>query len=152
MFRLLTEMVFMLAGLLLLWVGLTGRFLFDARQPSWLVLAMILIVWGAQAWRRAGLIALRGVRLAGRLAGASLVVVGLVMLSLAWAPLLWVGRLLVIAGAVFVVRGLVSAAVSAAALAGGNCAKMAFCAAVGWKMDGSVSTGTLFDSLRLNCS
>jgi hypothetical protein len=116
MFRLLTEMVFMLAGLLLLWVGLTGRFfLFDARQPSWLVLAVILILSGLQAWWRARLIAVRGVRLAGRLAGASLVLVGLIMLSLAWAPLLWVGRLLAISGVVFVVRGLVSAAVLAVA-------------------------------------
>lgn len=116
MFRLLTETVFMLAGLLLLWVGLTGRFfLFDARKPSWLVLAAIMILAGFQAWRRARLIAVGSVRLAGRLAGASLVLVGLVMLSLAWVPLLWVGRLLAIAGATFVVRGLVSAAILAVA-------------------------------------
>jgi hypothetical protein len=114
-FRLLTEMIFMLAGALLLWIALTGRYLFDARRPSWMLLAVILILWGLRAWRRARLIAVRSPRLASRIGGASLVLVGLIMLSLAWMPLGWVGPLLAIAGGVFVARGLVTAAILALA-------------------------------------
>lgn len=111
MFRLVTEMIFMLAGALLLWIAVTGRYLFDARRPSWLLLAVILIVWGLRAWRRARLIAVRSARLAARMGAGSLVLVGLIMVSLAWMPLGWVGLLLAIAGGVFVVRGLVTAAI-----------------------------------------
>jgi hypothetical protein len=115
MFRLLTEMIFVMAGGLLLWVALTSQYLFDARKPSWMVLAAILVFWGLRGWRNARLVAVRGVRLAGRIAGCSLVLVGLIMLSLAWAPWFWVGRLLAIAGGVFVLRGLVTAAILAVA-------------------------------------
>ena len=115
LFRLVTEMIFMLAGALLLWVALTGRYLFDARRPSWLLLAAILVLSGLRTWRSARLIAVRAGRLAARMGGASLVLVGLIMLSLSWAPLGWMGRLLAIAGGVFVLRGLVTAAILAAA-------------------------------------
>ncbi len=53
MIGVVNEMIFMLAGGLLLWVALTSRYLFDARRPSWLVLAVILALWGARGWRRA---------------------------------------------------------------------------------------------------
>jgi hypothetical protein len=113
MFHLLTEMVFILAGTLLLFVGMTGRYLFDARRPSWLVLAAILIFWGLQAWRRARWIAVRNLRLAARLGGVSLMLVGTIMLSLAWVQFGWVGLLLAIAGTVLILRGLVTAAILA---------------------------------------
>jgi len=115
LFRLLTEMIFMLAGALLLWIGMTGRYLFDARHPSWLLLAVILILWGLRGWRRARLVAVRSARLAARMGGASLVLVGLIMLSLAWMPLGWVGLLLAVAGGVLVGRGLLTAAILALA-------------------------------------
>jgi hypothetical protein len=110
---LVTEFVFMLAGALLLWIALTGRYLFDARRPSWLLLAVILVLWGLRAWRRSRLIAVRGARLPARIGGASLVLVGLILLSLAWMPPGRVDLLLAIAGGVFVVRGLVTAALLA---------------------------------------
>ena len=115
MVRLMTEMVFMLAGTVLLFVGLTGRFMagFNARGPSWLLLAAILIFWGLRAWRRSRLVAVRGLRAAAQLGGVSLILVGAIMLSLAWVRLGMVGPLLAIAGAVFVVRGLVAAAILA---------------------------------------
>ena len=115
LFHLVTEMIFILAGALLLWIALTGRYIFDARRPSWLLLAVILILWGLRAWRRSRLVAVRSARLAARMGGASLVLVGLILLSLAWMPLGWVGLLLAIAGALFVVRGLVTAAILALA-------------------------------------
>jgi len=112
---LVTEMVFMLAGALLLWVALTARFPINARRPAWLVLAVIVVLWGLRAWRRARLIAVRSMRLASRLGASSLVLVGLIMLSLPWTPLGWVELLLAVAGGVFVVRGLVTAAILALA-------------------------------------
>jgi len=115
LFRLVTELIFLLAGALLLWIALTGRYLFDARRPSWLLLAVILMFWGLRAWRRARLIAVRSARLTARMGGASLLLVGAIMLSLAWMPLGRVGLLLAIAGSVFVVRGLVTAAILALA-------------------------------------
>ena len=45
----------------------------------------------------------------------SLALAGLILLSLAWAPFRWAGWLLLAAGAVFVLRGLASAAILARA-------------------------------------
>jgi len=58
-----------------------------------IVLAVILIFWGLRAWRAARLIAVRNLRLAARLGGVSLALVGLIMLSLAWMPLGWIAPL-----------------------------------------------------------
>jgi hypothetical protein len=111
MIRMLTEVIFLLAGMLLVFVGWTGRYLFDARRPSWLVLAVILLVWGPRSWRRARLVAVRQLRFAAELGGVSLMLVGAIMLSLTWVPFGLVGPLLAAAGATFVVRGLLSAAI-----------------------------------------
>jgi hypothetical protein len=108
-------MVFMLAGALLLFVGLTGRYLFDARRPSWLLLAVLLVIWGLRTFRQARLMAVRKLRLAAQVSGASLVIVGAIMFSLASVKLGLVGPLLAIAGIVFVARGLVTTALLAMA-------------------------------------
>jgi hypothetical protein len=111
--RMVTEMVFILAGALLLFVGLTGRYLFNARRPSWLVLAVILVLWGLRAWRQSRLVAVRSLQLAAQLGGISLILVGAIMISLAWVRLGLAGPLLGIAGAIFIGRGLVNAAILA---------------------------------------
>ena len=113
LFRLLNEMVFILVGALLLWVALEGRYLFDPRRPSWVIVSAILILWGLRTWRQARRAAMARWRAAGRISGGSLSVVGLLMLSLAWAPFRWTGWLLAAAGGLFVVRGLVTAALMA---------------------------------------
>jgi hypothetical protein len=113
LFRVVNELIFVVVGLLLLWVALTGRFFFDPRQPSWLILAAVLILWGLYTWRRALRVAVPRVRLALKIGGASVMLVGLIMASLAWAPFAWAGLLLGAAGGIFVVRGLVSTAILA---------------------------------------
>jgi hypothetical protein len=115
MIRLLTETVFMLAGALLLFVGLTGRFVagFNARGPAWLLLAAILVVWGLRALRNSRLVPVRRLRLAAQLGGVSLMAVGAIMFSLSWMRFGLVGPLLAVAGAIFIVRGLVTAAILA---------------------------------------
>ena len=79
-------MIFVVIGALLLWVALAGRYLFDPRQPSWLILAAVLIVWGIYTWLRARKVAPPRTRLAMRIGGASVALVGSIMASLAWAP------------------------------------------------------------------
>lgn len=112
-FRLLNEMVFVLVGALLLWIGLSGHYLFDPRRPTWLVVTAILVLWGIRTSWRARRAAARVDRAAMRIDGLSLILVGLIMLSLAWTPFLWAGLLLAMAGAVFILRGLVTAAMMA---------------------------------------
>jgi len=117
LFRLLTEIVFLLAGVLLIFVGLTGRYMaaFDAGGLSWRILAVILMIWGLRGLRQSRLIAVRNLRVAAWLGGASLIAVGAIMFSLAWVQLGDVGSLLAVAGTIFVARGLGSAAILALA-------------------------------------
>jgi hypothetical protein len=115
LFRLVNEFVFILVGGLLVLFALTGRYLFNPRQPAWLVLSAVMILWGLSAWRRSRLSVLRADRLVGKIGGGSLALAGLILLSLAWAPFRWAGWLLLAAGAIFVLRGLASAAILARA-------------------------------------
>jgi hypothetical protein len=115
LFRMMNEFVFILVGGLLALFALTGRYLFNPRQPAWLVLSAVMILWGLRAWRRSRLSLVGADRLVGRIGGGSLAVAGLLMLSLAWAPFRWAGWLLLATGAVFVLRGLASAAILARA-------------------------------------
>jgi hypothetical protein len=111
--RLFIELVFILLGGFLLWIAWAGRFLFDPRRPSWLLLSALLIVWGLRTvlrssfagrkWRSIG-------RAAEQIGGASLAAAGIVLLSLVWAPFRWVDLLLGAAGTIFVLRGVISAA------------------------------------------
>jgi len=115
LFRLLNEMIFVLVGGILVWVGLFGRrlYLFDPRRMSWLFLTVVLMLWGWRTWRKAPRTAGRGERAAMRIGGGSATLAGLVLLSLAWVSFRWAGFLLAAAGGIFVVRGLVTAAIMA---------------------------------------
>ena len=113
LFRVVNEFVFMLVGALLVLFALTGRYLFNPRRPGWIVLSLVLIVWGLGTWRRAHVSPGAADRLVTKIGGGSLALGGLIMLSLAWAPFRWAGWLLLATGAVFVLRGLVSAAIMA---------------------------------------
>jgi hypothetical protein len=110
LFALLNELIFVLVGAILLWVALAGRYFFNPRQTGWLVVSVVLVLWGLRTWRRAGV---AGMRAVAKIGGGSLAAVGLIFLSLAWAPFQWVGVLLALAGTVFVLRGLAAAAILA---------------------------------------
>ena len=80
LFRMMTELIFVLLGGVLVWLGLSNRFLyppFNPRIPAWLVLGAVLMYWGARGWMNTA----RGARTIGRMVarvgGASLVLVGL---------------------------------------------------------------------------
>ncbi len=73
LFRLLNEMVFILVGALLLWVAFEGRYLFDPRRPSWLIVSVDISPVGITRLAEARLAARPGRwRAAGRISGGSL--------------------------------------------------------------------------------
>jgi hypothetical protein len=107
--RVLIEFIFVLLGALLLWVGVTGHFLFgrfDRRSIPWIALAILALYSGVRALSRAG----RSARLLeGRIRGFSLALLGLVMLGVAGLPFTFVRPLLGVAGGTLVLRGIASA-------------------------------------------
>lgn len=105
--RILVELVLALLGLLLVAVAVTGRFGLDRRSPYWLVLGVFLIYMGLRAWMRASRPTPRWEE---RLRGASLALVGALMLGMVRAPWTWVAPLLATAGAILALRGLMSIA------------------------------------------
>jgi hypothetical protein len=105
--RMVIEMIFVLLGALVVWLGITGRIFFDRRTAPWLILSIALIVWGLYAFFRPGRAWLPGERWTR---GLSLILLGIVMIAIAHAPFLWVGKLFAVAGLVLVLRGLVGSA------------------------------------------
>jgi hypothetical protein len=106
LFRLLHEMVFVLLGGLLLVMAASGYFAVPGRSMAWLFVGVILIYWGLRAWARPD----RGApRWQAGLRGGSLVLVGALMLGMAWLPSRFSAALLGAAGAALVLRGLANA-------------------------------------------
>jgi hypothetical protein len=102
--RVVIEMIFVLLGGLVVWLGVTGQTFFDRRRLPWLILSVALILWGLRAlykpgqwwsswehWTR----------------GLSLTLLGVVMLAISRVPFLWVGRLFAVAGLLLILRGLI---------------------------------------------
>jgi hypothetical protein len=112
LFRMMTEMIFVLLGGFLIWVGLNSRFTFDPRKPAWLGLGVVLVYWGVRAWMKAQRAARTAERTVARVGGASLALVGLMMLGLLYVEFRWVGTVLAMAGGILVLRGLASAVLS----------------------------------------
>jgi hypothetical protein len=106
--RLMIEVIFVLLGVLVVWLALAGRISDEQRHNvSWLILSGALILWGLRAlygpnkwwarwenWTR----------------GLSLTLLGVVMLAISRAPFAWVGPLLATAGVLMGLRGIVGAA------------------------------------------
>jgi len=104
--RLIIEVIFLLLGFLVVWLALTGRILVERQKPSWLILGVALILWGLRAlygpnkwwarwenWTR----------------GLSLILLGVVMIAISRVPFLWVGPLLITAGVLMGLRGVIGA-------------------------------------------
>jgi hypothetical protein len=111
MLRITIEIIFVLLGALVTWLGLSGHilvgFLNERQRPGWLVLSVAVILWGVRAlykpvpwwsrtetWTR----------------GLSLILLGAVMLAISRVPFTWVGPLLALAGVLLTMRGLIGAA------------------------------------------
>jgi hypothetical protein len=104
--QLITELVFVLLGGLIVWLGLSNHIFFDRSSLGWLVLSAAVILWGLRALYQPGRWWARW-QIWTR--GLSLIFVGVVMQAIARASILWVGKLLVLAGIVLALRGLVGA-------------------------------------------
>jgi hypothetical protein len=105
--RLMIEVIFVLLGILVIWLGVTGRILLNRHRPAWFILSGVLILWGLRAlysskrwwanwesWTR----------------GLSLTLLGVVMLVISRAPFEWVGTLIAVGGVLLAVRGIIGTA------------------------------------------
>src|ERR1700682_1974348 len=106
LFRMMIELIFVLLGSFLVLLGLSNRFMFNPRSPAWLGLGVVLIYWGARAWMKTTRAARTAERTGARVGGASLLLVGFIMLGLVVVEFRWVGTVLAIAGAILALRGL----------------------------------------------
>ena len=103
--RIVIELLFVLLGGLVIWLGLSGQIFFDRRKPSWLILSAALILWGLRALYRP---AQSSSQLERWIRGLSLILLGIVMLAMSRLPFPWVGPLVAMGGLVLGTRGLVS--------------------------------------------
>lgn len=115
LFRMVTEFIFILLGGFLAWVGLSGRLdpgNFNPRGPAWLGLGAVLIYWGARAWAKTARAARTSDRTLAQVGGASLILVGLMMLSLVFVEFRLVGMVFAAAGMILALRGILAAVLS----------------------------------------
>ena len=115
LFRMMTEFIFILLGGILVWVGLSGRLAlgnFNPRGPAWLGLGAVLIYWGARTMAKTARAARTADRLVARVGGASLILLGFMMLSLGFVEFRRVGIIFAAAGAVLALRGILAAVLS----------------------------------------
>ena len=104
---LVIELIFVLLGGLFVWLGITNHIFFDRSGRAWTILSAALVLWGLRALYKPGQWWARW-QIWTR--GLSLVLLGVVMLAIARVPTLWVGKLLAVAGAILVARGILAAA------------------------------------------
>lgn len=108
--RVIIEIIFVMLGGMLVWLGFRGPLygrIVDRHSVSWLILGVALILWGFRAlykpgqwWRR----------WENWTRGLSLVLLGSLMLAIIRVPFSWVEPMLMAAGAVLVLRGIVASA------------------------------------------
>jgi hypothetical protein len=105
--RLTIELIFIMLGAIVVWLGLTGRVLVERHKPSWLILSAALILWGVRALY--GGTKKWWARWENWTRGLSLTLLGVVMLVISRVPFLWIGPLLAAAGVVMALRGVIGA-------------------------------------------
>lgn len=101
--QLVVEMIFLLLGILVVWLGATGHINFDRRSVAWLAISVGVAVWGLLALAKPGQFWARWQKWNR---GGSMLLLGLLMLAISRVPFLWVGRLLAISGLVLILRGI----------------------------------------------
>ena len=102
--QLIVEVVFLMLGVLVAWLGVTGHINFDRRGIYWLAISLGVTAWGLLALARPGQWWARWQKWNR---GGSLLLLGLLMLAMTRVPFLWVGKLLAACGLVLVLRGAV---------------------------------------------
>jgi hypothetical protein len=106
LFRLMIELIFVLLGFLVVWLGLVRRIYVDRHGAAWLILGVALIVWGLRALYSPGQWWLRWENWTR---GLSLALLGVLMLMISRVPFLWVGPMLAAGGGLLILRGMIAA-------------------------------------------
>jgi len=104
--RVFIELIFVLLGLLVIWLGLERRIYVDRHSAAWLILSVALIVWGLRALYSPGQWWLRWQNWTR---GLSLGLLGILMLAMSRVPFLWVSPMLAACGGLLVLRGMIAA-------------------------------------------
>jgi hypothetical protein len=104
--QVVVEMIFLLLGALVVWLGATEHINFDRRGIAWLAISVGVAAWGLLALGKPGRWADRWQKWNR---GGSMVVLGLLMLTISRVPFLWVGRLLAVCGLLLILRGALGA-------------------------------------------
>ena len=104
--RVTVEVMFLLLGALVVWLGVTSHIFFDRRSLGWAAVSVILILWGARGLYRPAKFLSRSENWTRSL---SLVLLGIVMFAISRVPFTWVAPLLALVGALLAARGLVGA-------------------------------------------
>ena len=92
--RFTVELIFVLLGVLLVWLGVRGPIYgrtVDRHSIAWAILSVAVILWGLRALPRRGQ---WWARWENWIRGLSLVLLGTLMLTIKWVPFLWVGPML----------------------------------------------------------
>jgi hypothetical protein len=106
LFRFTIELIFVLLGFLVIWLGLARRIYVDRHSGAWLILSVVLILWGLRALYKPGQ---WWARWQNWTRGLSLSLLGILMLVISRVPFLWVGPMLAAGGGLLVLRGLIAA-------------------------------------------
>jgi hypothetical protein len=107
--RLIIEIIFVLLGALVVWLGLDGlifleRLSSDRRKFPWLILSVALILWGLRALYKPNK---WSTRWENWTRGVSLTLLGVVISRV---PFAWVGPLLAAGGVLLILRGIIGSA------------------------------------------
>jgi hypothetical protein len=99
----MVELIFVLLGALVIWLGLHGHISFDPLSIQWLAISIGVIAWGVLALAKPGQWWARWQKWNR---GGSMILLGLLMLAIGRVPFIWVGKFLALGGVVLVIRGL----------------------------------------------
>ena len=105
--RVTIELIFVLLGALVAWLALRGHILVDRHGRMWLILSIVLLLWGLRVLYQPGQ---WWAKWENWTRGLSLALLGILMLVITRVPFDWVGPMLVAGGSVLVLRGVVASA------------------------------------------
>jgi hypothetical protein len=108
--RFVIELIFVLLGGLLIWLGLRGPVYgrtVDRHSMAWLILSVAIILWGLRALPRRDQ---RWARWQNWTRSLSLVLLGVLMLVITRVPFSWVSPMLAAAGVLLALRGIIGSA------------------------------------------
>src|SRR6266436_4162763 len=103
--RVFIELIFVLLGFLMIWLGVERRIYVDRHSATWLILSVALIVWGLRALYSPGQ---WWVRWQNWTRGLSLALLSVLMLDIQRVPFLWVGPILAVGSGLLVLRGMIA--------------------------------------------